>query len=220
VALTQQAAFQGFAAHAPELFEEFCKLAQELQESSEVTESLAKEVTRLAERIPDTGDGLADTDPFLRLSLLTGVVHAQAAAAERDRPRLVVAVERARQALRDIVDEDPIWRGGPVAALRFLLDEVQLPRTQVQELLDVGASTLRRWLETDQVPPPAAERVAVVAKIVNHLRHALTARGVVMWLNEPHPDLDDRSPIDELKDVRSYQRLVYLAAGARSAGAS
>lgn len=56
----------------------------------------------------------------------------------------------------------------------------------------------------------------MVAKIVNHLRHAMTPRGAVQWLQRPHPMLDDRRPIEELKDPDSYQRLIHLASGTRS----
>jgi hypothetical protein len=48
---------------------------------------------------------------------------------------------------------------------------------------------------------------------VNHLRHAMTARGAVQWLQRPHPEFDDRRPVDELKDPDSYRRLIRIASG-------
>jgi uncharacterized protein (DUF2384 family) len=55
-----------------------------------------------------------------------------------------------------------------------------------------------------------------MAKVVNHLRHSMTPRGAVQWLLRPHPALDDRRPVDELKDPTSYRLLINLASGTRS----
>jgi len=205
------------------LFEELCNLAERLSQSATVTVELAGDIVAAAERIPESPDDLSEMDPYLRASLLTAVVHAQAAAVRRDRPRLVVALERARQAMRDIVDEHPVWRGGARDAVRWLVESARIPRTDVEDLLEVSPTTLRRWLDKGDATEPladAAERAMVVAKIVNHLRHAMTPRGVVLWLQEPHPLLDDRSPLEEMKDARAYQSLIHLAAGARSVGAT
>ena len=87
------------------------------------------------------------------------------------------------------------------------------------ELLHVSESSVRRWSNLDDSTEPSgdtADRVMMIAKIVNHLRHAMTPRGSVQWLLRPHPALDDRRPADELKDPSSYRSLVSLASGARS----
>jgi hypothetical protein len=220
LAETQPSAFWS---EAQSLFDELCELAERLRLSPEVTDEVARKVVAVAERIPDSPDDLSAMDPYLRASLLTAVVHAQAAAVKRERGRLVVEVERARQALRDIVDEHAVWRGGPRDAARWLVEDARIGRADVEELLDISSTTLRRWLderEPTEPSPEASQRAMVVAKIVNHLRHAMTPRGVAMWLREPHPLLDDRTPLEELKDARSYQSLVHLAAGSRSAGAT
>jgi uncharacterized protein (DUF2384 family) len=205
------------------LFETFCELVEELSRSTNVSAAFVRRVVETAERIPETPVDLADMDPYLRTSLLTAVVHSQSAASRRERSRLLIELERARQAMRDIVDERPVWRGGPRDAARWLVEDARIPKADIERLLDISPTTLRRWLDPDDGTEPSAdtaERAAAVAKIVNHLRHAMTPRGVVMWLQAPHPDLDDRAPIDELKDFRSYQRLIHLAAGARSVGAT
>jgi uncharacterized protein (DUF2384 family) len=83
----------------------------------------------------------------------------------------------------------------------------------------VSADTVRRWTNPENSQSPSddhADKVIVVAKIVNHLRHAMTPRGAVQWLLRSHPALDDRRPVDELKDAESYQRLIRLASNARS----
>jgi hypothetical protein len=212
-----------FWAESQSLFEEIGSLSERLSQMDRVTDEMAEATAAVAERIPESPQDLSDMDPYLRTSLLTAVVHSQAAATRRDRPRLVIALERARQAMRDIVDERPVWTGGARDAVRWLVEDARIPRSDVEELLEMSSATIRRWLDPDDSVEPSAEaadRAMAVAKIVNHLRHAMTPRGVVMWLQEPHPLLDDRAPLVELKDARSYQSLVHLAAGARSVGAT
>jgi hypothetical protein len=205
------------------LFDTFSELVEELSRSAEVSDAFIERVRETAERIPESPDDLSGIDPYLRTSLLTAVVHSMSAASRRERSRLLVELERARQALRDIVDERPVWTGGPRDAARWLMEEARIPKSDIERLLSISSTTLRRWLDPDDETEPSvdtADRAAAVAKIVNHLRHAMTPRGVVLWLQAPHPALDDRAPVDELKDFRSYHRLVHLAAGARSVGAT
>lgn len=157
-------------------------------------------------------------DPYLSSALLTAVIHALRSEEAGDRRDLRVAVERIRQALRDLLDERPVWRGGPKYAAVWL-GKQGLGARDLADLLDVSASTIHRWVNPDdetQLSGEQAERVVVLAKIVNHLRHAMTARGVAQWLTRPHPELDDRTPIHNLKDADSYRRLVDLASGTRS----
>ncbi|HUP69271.1 MAG TPA: DeoR family transcriptional regulator [Acidimicrobiales bacterium] len=108
----------------------------------------------------------------------------------------------------------PAWR--PTAVW---LREQQLSVNDLVDLLGASETTIRRWVNPHDESGPSgeqAERVVVIAKIVNHLRHAMTPRGAVQWLRRPHPALDDRAPIDEVKDAESYRRLVHLASGVRS----
>jgi uncharacterized protein (DUF2384 family) len=117
-----------------------------------------------------------------------------------------------------MLDERPVWRAGPRHALLWLRQQ-GLAVSELAALLSASETTVRRWSNPDDETEPRggnADRVVVVAKIVNHLRHAMTARGVVQWLTRPHPDLDDRSPIAQLKDPESYRYVVHLASGTRS----
>ena len=150
--------------------------------------------------------------------MLTAVIHALPSEETDDRRELRIAVERIRQALRDLLDEHPVWRGGPKHAAVWLRQQ-GLRVNDLAEILGVSESTIRRWVSDEDESQPSgelAERVVVIAKVVNHLRHAITARGMVQWLERPHPELDGRAPIDEVKDADSYRRLINLASGARS----
>jgi hypothetical protein len=168
--------------------------------------------------LPETPEALGDVDPYLRSALLLAVIHALRAWEERDRTDFRVAAEQLRQAARDIADERPVWRAGPKDAALWLKSK-GLTANDISQLAAVSDSTARRWVnEADESSPGGehADRVIVIAKILNHLRHAMTARGATQWLKRPHPALDDRRPIDELKDPSSYRFLVHLAAGTRS----
>jgi hypothetical protein len=195
--------------------------ANEIQEALERTgtvRDIAEDVVALAGALPKFADDYAEADPYLTRSLHAGTIDALLAVRDEDRTQLRVAVERVRQALRDMLDERPVWRAGPKDAAVWL-GSVGLSTDDLAEVFSVSADTVRRWTNPENSQSPSddhADKVVVAAKIVNHLRHAMTPRGAVQWLLRPHPALDDRRPVDELKDAESYQRLIRLASNARS----
>lgn len=191
-------------------------------EFAEVSQDVVDQVRRLADDMPETPEPLGDMDPYLRSALLTGVIHALRAAENGERGELRITVERVRQALRDLLDERPVWRGGPKHAAIWLREQGLTP-TDMARLLSISETSARRWSSREDETEPSSDsaaRVMVVAKVVNHLRHAMTTRGVVQWLQRPHPSLDDRRPLEQLKDPHSYRQLIHLASGARSFVAS
>lgn len=213
----------GFWLTAPLLFDELKAFSTELGEAVDVTPGMHARLDVIASLIPETPDDLADVDPYLRDALLTAVIQAWRAFNKEDRRNLRIAVERARQAVRDLLDEAPVWTRGPKHAVYWLVHEAGLPPSELDELLGVSEATIRRWANPDESREPGgdqADRAVVLAKIVNHLRHAMTPRGVVRWLRREHPTLEYRSPLDELKDPDSYRSLIHLASGVRSVTAS
>lgn len=206
-----------FWSRAPSLFDEANDVGRSL-ESDRMTAAADEWLRRLASALTEEPDGLRDADPYLTSALLTSVIQGLQADDADDRRSLRIAVERIRQSLRDLLDEQPVWVGGPKHAALWLRDQ-GLSVDSLSELLHVSDSTVRRWSNPDDPTEPSdetADRVVMLAKIVNHLRHAMTPRGVVQWLQRPHPALDGRRPVDELKDATSYTMLVNLASGARS----
>lgn len=201
----------------PELLDLTRSIGEDLERATSVA-AVSSTLHQLADALPETPGPLADVDPYLSNALLTAAVHALTAADADELDELRLAVERLRQALRDVGDERPVWRAGPKQAAIWLREQ-GIGVADLSRLLSVAEGTVRRWTSPDDSQAPSgenAERLVILAKIINHLRHAMTSRGAVQWLLRPHPSLDDRRPVDELKDRTSYQRLVHLASGARS----
>lgn len=217
MAITETAAESDFWERAPGLF----ALASQIEErlaTTDISPELAQQVQELADLIPGSAEPFADVDPYLKSALLTGVIHALRALESSDRAGLRVTIEQVRQALRDLLDEHPVWRAGPKEAAIWLREQ-GISADDLARLLSVSDKTVRRWSsrDDDSTPgPEAADRVMVVAKVVNHLRHAMTARGAVQWLQRPHPGFQDLRPVDGLKDPGSYRTLIHLASGTRS----
>lgn len=210
-----------FWTDAGALFELASTVGEHLETSRDLT-SVAKQVRVLADAIPRTRESLSEIDPYLSSAMLAAVVQALRADEDDRRGDLRVAIEQIRQALRDMLDEQPVWRGGAKHAAVWLRAH-GLSTRDLAELLDVGESTVRRWSSTEDDTAPTGDnelRVLILAKAVNHLRHAMTARGAMQWLQRPHPVLNGERPIDHLDDPDAYRQLVHLASGTRSFVAS
>lgn len=210
-------AADGFWGVAPALFASANAIQVELERSADVA-PVVDAVVALADALPKVADGYTEADPYLTRALHAATINALLAVRSTDRADLRVAVERIRQALRDMLDEKPVWRAGPKDAAVWLR-EMGLSTDDLAEVFAVSPDTVRRWTNETNAQTPSgdhADSVVVVAKIVNHLRHAMTPRGVVQWLLRENPSLDDRRPVDELKDAESYQQLIRLASNARS----
>jgi hypothetical protein len=206
-----------FWERAPDLFDLAGSISESLS-AADISDSIVAQVKTLADQIPQTPEPLSDMDPYLRSALLTGVIHSLRAVDQSDRSELRVTVERVRQALRDLLDERPVWRAGPKDAAVWLREQ-GIPLSDLTVLLSASETSVRRWANREDDTAPSADnadRVMVVAKIVNHLRHAMTSRGAVQWMQRPHPELDDRAPIEQLNDPASYRLVIHLASGTRS----
>lgn len=160
-------------------------------------------------------------DPYLVLALQRALIELsqQVEAESGPRGQIRVALERARQALRDLVDEAPVADDQPGKSVaRWLADRLDVRQQEVADLLGVSSRTFQRWLsESDPSSPEGddAMRLRIVAKITNHLRHAMTGRGVLLWLRTPHPRIH-HAPAELLEKPEQFPLLVRLASAARS----
>lgn len=202
---------------APDLFDRANAL-QNLLEREASVEFAADDVRALARLLPTLPDDYAEADPYPSGALQSGTIGALLALDSGDRGALRIAIERIRQALRDMLDERPVWQGDAKDAAVWL-GRTGVSAEDLAKVFSVSPDTVRRWTNPNNPKGPGedvSDRVVVVAKIVNHLRHAMSSRGVVQWLLRAHPALDDRRPVDDLKDATAYHDLVRLASSARS----
>jgi DNA-binding transcriptional regulator YiaG len=133
-----------------------------------------------------------------------------------------LALEAMQDIFTDIHDEATVSddRSGQEIA-RWLKDKTRLPNRELAELLSVSDRKLERWFAGESEPSGEDElRLRIAARIVNQLRHAMTAYGAVRWLWRPFTDLGGRSPRDLLASPTDTPRLIALAGRARRSDAS
>ena len=187
-----------------------------------VIQDLADEIRRIPL------EDLHRHDPYLVIALQQGALAAmrgiQETNAARARRQLRIALEQMRHSLRDLQDEDPVVEDRPTKEIvQWLAQALDVPQAQLAGLLGTDVRTLQRWLASTESSQPQAERamrVRAVARMANHLRHALTGPGVVQWFSRPRKELGGKSPSSLLDDAHALPRLVLLASNARSMTAS
>lgn len=173
-------------------------------------------------------DELSRMDPYLFLALQNGALAAYRAMHEPDpaseRRQLRIALERMRQALRDFAEEAPVRDARHAKEVaRWLADTVHVPQSQLAELTGTTPRTFQRWISANDATAPSGDeerRLRTVARVANHLRHALSGPGVVAWFQRPRPELDGRTPATLLDDPAAAPDLLALAAAARSSKAA
>jgi DNA-binding transcriptional regulator YiaG len=201
----------------------------QLAREAEISDDLRLYLDQLADDVAAlTSQEGVDVDPYLFLAAQGALIRAlllrdsgDAAAARREmRTRL----EQMRQVFRDIAEGGPLYEETSASEIaRWLAHCLETSQASLAELLGVSTRTLQRWVsEADTAQPEGddARRVRVVARTVNHLRHSLTAPGVVRWFGLSHPLLDGRRPIDLLDDPAAAEQLSTLAASVRSHSAA
>jgi hypothetical protein len=190
------------------------------------TEALVRRlIAALPVEHPDTA--FAGIDKYQSDRLLSAAVLCLRALGEPDAPEarhdLRVGLERLRQTLRDLLEDEPIAVDRPARDVARWL-EVALDRSQSElaALAGVGVRTWQRWVAEDGTAPSGddAARLLTLARVANHLRHGLTGAGVVRWFDRAHPELGGAAPATLLDDPLAYPDLVRLASGARTAVAT
>lgn len=205
------------------------KANDELARAPQVSAETEKSIGRLIARIAELGPNLeTQVDPYLLMSLQQGVIGALRAldltSEKQKRSQLRIALERMRQSLRDMLEGVEVSEDQPTKdVVRWLVDTLDVPQSEVADLLNVNARKLQRWLSPHDPSEPHDEdalRVRLMARITSHLRHSFSGPGVAAWLERPHPDLKGSSPIDLLNKRQTFEHLLSLAASARSSAAT
>ena len=206
---------------ARELGERNLRLARETGISDDLRlflDQLADDVFSL------TGETGIDIDPYLFLAVQGALIRALRLADSPDDPgarrEMRTRLEQMRQVFRDIAEGGPLYEDSSAKELaRWLASALETSQASLAELIGVSPRTFQRWISTSDSTGPEgddARRVRVVARIANHLRHAMTGPGVVHWFGIPHPQLDGRRPLDLLDDPGAAEQLTALAASTRS----
>jgi hypothetical protein len=210
------------AAELSQVLDDVTSATRALSRSADVPPQVEELVHALDARLHADAPLRLEIDPYLSTTLFAGALRAMKAL-RHDNPAeqrrdLRVALEHLRHALRDVVDGAPVAEDVPVRDVLFTLNtSLNAPQRDLAELLSVSTRQLQRWLDEHGPTPTGADeaRIRVVAQIVNHLRHAFTAPGVLAWFWRTHPHLG-HPPAELLDDPISYPDLRALAAAARS----
>ena len=207
------------------------KLARELgQANRQLSRSpdTPASVVGLVEAVTDAiaaGDDeeVAVVNPWLWIRLQSAALRAQAALREDDPARrraLRLALEQLRFLFARIADRQPIGEDRPADEVARWLDRALAAVSQPRKagLLHVSPRTYQRWISDREATSPAGRderRLRVVARIVNQLRHSLTAPGVIDWFEHPRADLDGATPDAVLDESDKLELLLAAAAASR-----
>jgi uncharacterized protein (DUF2384 family) len=205
---------------AHELGEANRRLARE----ADTPRSIVGLVEDVTDAIAEGGDhDLALINPWLWIRVQTAALRAQAALRESDpgrRRHLRLAIEQMRFLFARIADRRPVGEDQPAEEVARWLEETLASVSQQRkaDLLGVGLRTYQRWVSPRGASAPSGgddRRLRVVARIVNQLRHSLTAPGVLDWFEHPRSDLGQARPIDLLDDAERLEDLLAAAAASR-----
>ena len=218
-----------FWANAAAMLEELNVATSVLSTSNSAGRNVIETIERLVEMISEiTPEVLRESDPYLVEAFLVGAVGCAKALwvgdDHKQRRELRLALERTRQALRDLLDECYVGQVRPPKEVaRWVLEVSGVSQQEIAALVRVAPRTLQRWISTSEAAAPSGEeevRVRTLARIIDQLRWSMTPVGVVRWLRRPHPDLGGRPPADLLDEPGAYAELPKLAAATRAMVAS
>jgi len=187
-----------------------------LAESSETPPGVIEFVERFADALAKDGQEAPIEDPHLLIELQRAVLAAKLALNREDPERrgiLRVQLERMREIVRAATAEEPVsdWRSANEIAT-WLNENTGVSQRRLADLLGVGKRTFQRWVAGTSSPSGDRERrLRIVARLVNHLRYALTPQGVIGWFERPREELDGRAPRDLLAEPDALSRLEGLA---------
>jgi uncharacterized protein (DUF2384 family) len=192
-----------------------------LQRSRTVPDEVARLIDSFESELGAATPLRLEADPYLTTALWAAAFRADKAlrhANDDERRRAVrVALEQFRQALRDIVENQPYSEDAPIGSvLAQTVEVLAAPQKKLADLLGVSVRQIQRWQGPHGSEPTAddAARIRAVGNIVNQLRHTFTGPGVVAWFERKHPVLNKR-PIDLLKDPLRYPDVLRAATAAR-----
>jgi hypothetical protein len=207
------------------LEEEIAHAAAVLSEEDELPGWISDLVRGIADELQrvDLKEWERDVDPSLLAELQQAGLAAILAIDEQMTGEVELALERMRDVLQDIREARLVsdLRSSQEIA-RWLKQVTDTPVRELAAVLGLSSERkLERWLAGETEPSgDDAMRLRVAARIVNQLRHAMTARGVLRWLQRPVTALDGEAPAALLTDPSAVPTLLALAGQARQSDAT
>jgi hypothetical protein len=186
-----------------------------------VAPEVAARVAALADAVRATPlERWTAADPYLALLVHRAVLDARAAADERARDALRIALERLSHALAALGEAEEVGDARtPKELARWLAAAVEVPQRDLAALLGVDLRRFQRWISARERTQPEGEearRVRALARLVGQLRHAFTPAGVVAWFDWPQPELGGATPRELLGDPVRLPDLLLAAGSTRS----
>jgi len=183
--------------------------------------AIGAEVARLAAAVRATPlERWTAADPYLALLVHRAVLDARAAADERARDGLRIALERLSHALAALGEAEEVGDARtPKELARWLAASVEVPQRDLAALLGVDLRRFQRWISARERTQPEGEearRIRALARLVGQLRHAFTPAGVVAWFDWPRPELGGATPRELLGDPVRLPDLLLVAGSTRS----
>src|SRR5215207_5416115 len=196
-------------------------LNDRLAAAARVPREVGAEVARLAAAVRATPlERWTAADPYLALLVHRAVLDARAAADDRARDALRIALERLSHALAALGEAEEVGDARtPKELARWLVSAVDVPQRDLAELLGVDLRRFQRWIsERERTRPEGEEarRLRALARLAGQLRHAFTPAGVVAWFDWPQPELGGARPRELLADPVRLPDLLLAAGSTRS----
>jgi DNA-binding transcriptional ArsR family regulator len=215
---------RGFWGVADVLFERLQEAGAALAVSETVPPEVESALEALVQALPEAPESLGAADPYLVSALYASAMRGLDALRDDDprqkRRNLRGPLERTRQALRDLIVNEPVMDDKTAKQIvTWLVELEEIPIGELARVLGVTPATLRRWADpkVEALPKgPAARRLRVLAKVVNQLRWSFSPGGVIEWLERPHPALKGEEPKTLLADPGGGPTLFGLAGSTRS----
>jgi uncharacterized protein (DUF2384 family) len=202
-------------------------IQNELSVSATLPEEAEQRLWQVLVAMPTTPTALLGVDPYLAQAILGGVVESLKALYGEDkrvqRRQLRIGIEQLRQALRDVISEEPASPSQSAGSLaRWLVDSLHVSVGDVAGVVGVSERTFHRWMRDDSVEPSPDDRarLAMVARMANQLRHVFTGPGVIGWFDRPSTALAGSTPTSLLRDPVRYPEVLAAARQYRSMVAS
>jgi hypothetical protein len=186
-----------------------------------VAPEVAAHVAALADAVRATPlERWTAADPYLALLVHRAVLDARAAADDRARDALRIALERLSHALAALGEAEEVGDARtPKELARWLATTIEVPQRDLAALLGVDLRRFQRWISVRERTQPEGEearRIRALARIVGQLRHAFTPEGVLAWFDWPRPELGGATPRELLGDPVRLPDLLLAAGSTRS----